>query len=102
MCPQTATTRNIDSDEQISDEQIKDNSSNHDPSIEAVVQELANLGPAMGNMGVTLHNQYSIGYYPPQNAPSGKYRKIKVQPLVPKGMPPLKIYARSGYYVPER
>jgi Ca-activated chloride channel family protein len=70
--------------------------------IESVVQDLANLGTAMGNIGVTLHNQYVIGYYPPQNAPSGKYRKIRVQLLVPKGMPPLQIFARSGYYVPER
>jgi hypothetical protein len=51
---------------------------------------------------VTLHNQYVLGYYPPDGAPAGKYRKIKVQLMVPQGMPPLRIFARNGYYTPER
>ncbi|PWT97862.1 MAG: VWA domain-containing protein [Terriglobia bacterium] len=68
--------------------------------IEFVIQDLKNIGTAMGAIGVTLHNQYVIGYYPPENAPRGKYRKIKVQLLVPPGMPPMQIYARSGYYTP--
>ena len=31
----------------------------------------------------------------------GKYRKIKVQLLLPPGMPPLRVFARTGYYSPE-
>jgi VWFA-related protein len=54
----------------------------------------------MGTIGVTLHNQYVLGYYPPENGPSGKYRKIKVQLLLPKGMPEMRIYARTRYYAP--
>lgn len=65
-------------------------------------RETNNLGQVMGTIGVTLHNQYVLGYYPPENGPAGKYRKIKVQLLLPKGMPELHIYARAGYYAPER
>lgn len=49
-----------------------------------------------------LHNQYVLGYYPPDHAPSGKYRPIKVQVSVPAGLPKLMVFARSGYYVPEQ
>jgi len=65
-----------------------------------VVPDPSEVGRAMAAIGVTLHNQYVLGYYPPDNAPSGKYRKIKVKLLVPAGLPPLQIYARAGYYVP--
>jgi Ca-activated chloride channel family protein len=67
-----------------------------------VIQNPADLKVAMGKIGVTLHNQYVLGYYPPDGAPAGKYRKIKVQLMVPQGMPPLRIFARNGYYTPER
>ncbi len=53
-------------------------------------------------IGATLHNEYMLGYYPPENAPAGKYRKIKVQVLVPACKQQLHVYARSGYFVPEK
>lgn len=65
-------------------------------------RETNNLGQVMGTIGVTLHNQYVLGYYPPEKGPAGKYRKIKVQLLLPKGMPEMHIYTRTGYYAPER
>jgi VWFA-related protein len=55
--------------------------------ISFVSKTLNDFGDIMGTIGVTLHNQYMLGYYPPDDAPSGKYRKIKVQLLVPQGMP---------------
>jgi Ca-activated chloride channel homolog len=58
------------------------------------------VAAAMSTIGQTLHNQYLLGYYPPQSALSGKYRKIKVKLRVPAGLPRLQIYARAGYYVP--
>jgi len=60
------------------------------------------LRTAMTLVGVSLHNQYVLGYYPPDNLPAGKYRKVRVQLLLPKGLPHLQMYARSGYYAPER
>ena len=55
-----------------------------------------------GKVGVTLHNQYVLGYYPPENAPAGKYRKVTVQLLAPKGLPRLQVYSRNGYFVPDK
>jgi len=59
------------------------------------------LGVVMGQIGVALHNEYVLGYYPPPDALGGKYRKIKVQLLLPQGIPPLRVFARTGYYAPE-
>ncbi len=58
------------------------------------------IGQAMSAIGKTLHNQYVLGYYPPSDAPSGKYRKIRVKLQAPPPMPRLQVYARGGYYVP--
>jgi Ca-activated chloride channel family protein len=55
-----------------------------------------------GLIGVTLHSQYVLGYYPADGALDGKYHKIKVQLLTPPGLPRLMIFARSGYYAPEK
>ncbi|HJT87316.1 MAG TPA: VWA domain-containing protein [Bryobacteraceae bacterium] len=66
------------------------------------VQNIKDLCTTMARIGITLHNQYLLGYYPPDNAPGGKYRRIRVEVLVPEGTPRLQIYARTGYYVPQR
>lgn len=47
-----------------------------------------------------LRNQYVLGYASSNRARDGKWRKIKVQLRVPRGMPPLKVYAKSGYLAP--
>jgi Ca-activated chloride channel family protein len=60
------------------------------------------IGDVMAKIGTTLHNQYVLGYYPPSSAQSGKYHKITVQLKLPASLPPLRIYARAGYYAPER
>ncbi|MBZ5584294.1 MAG: VWA domain-containing protein [Acidobacteriia bacterium] len=67
-----------------------------------IIRDGNDLRGAMAKIGSTLHNQYVLGYYPPQDATPGKYRKIKVQVMAPPGTPPLQIYARSGYYAPGR
>jgi Ca-activated chloride channel homolog len=50
----------------------------------------------------TLRNQYVIGYRPSNGSHDGKWRKIKVQIRPPKGVPPLSVYAKTGYYAPGR
>jgi len=67
-----------------------------------MIQNLNDMQTAFGKVGVTLHNQYVLGYYPPENAPAGKYRKVTVQLLVPKGLPKLQVYSRNGYFVPDK
>jgi Ca-activated chloride channel homolog len=59
------------------------------------------LSDAMAQIGITLHNEYVLGFYPPPDALSGKYHKVKVQLVTPTGLPPLRIFARSGYYAPQ-
>ena len=50
----------------------------------------------------TLRNQYVIGYRPSNQTHDGKWRKIKVTVRPPKGVPPLTVYAKTGYYAPGR
>jgi len=70
--------------------------------LEYMVNDLNDLTSAMARIGIALHSEYVLGYYPPDDAAAGKYRKIKVQLLVPDGLPKLRVFARSGYYVPGR
>ena len=58
------------------------------------------LADVSTKIGIELRNQYVIGYRPKNLARDGKWRKIKVKLLPPKGLPPLKVYAKTGYYAP--
>jgi len=51
-------------------------------------------------IGVELRNQYVIGYRPTNAARDGKWRKVKVKLVPPKGLPPLTVHAKTGYYAP--
>ncbi len=59
------------------------------------------LGDVATKIGVELRNQYVLGYRPNKIVRDGKWRKIKVKLLPPKGLPPLRVYARTGYYAPQ-
>jgi Ca-activated chloride channel family protein len=59
------------------------------------------LGDVATKIGVELRNQYVLGYRPTKITRDGKWRKIKVKLLPPKGLPPLRVYARTGYYAPQ-
>jgi Ca-activated chloride channel family protein len=47
-------------------------------------------------IGAALRNQYVLGYYPAENGPAGKWRKIQVKANVPG----VHLYSRTGYYAP--
>ena len=51
-------------------------------------------------IGIELRNQYVIGYRPTKPVHDGKWHKIKVKLNAPKGLPPLHVYAKTGYYAP--
>jgi len=51
-------------------------------------------------IGMELRNQYVLGYRPSNHSRDGKWRKIKVKLRPPKGLPPLNVYAKGGYYAP--
>lgn len=58
------------------------------------------LGDVATKIGIELRNQYVLGYRPNKSARDGKWRKIKVKLNPPRGLPPLTVYARTGYYAP--
>ena len=58
------------------------------------------LADVATKIGIELRNQYVIGYRPRNATHDGKWRKIKVKLIPPKGLPPLRVYAKTGYYAP--
>ena len=66
------------------------------------VENPNDLADVASKIGVELRNQYVLGYRPTKVVRDGKWRKIKVKLLPPKGLPPLRVYARTGYYAPQQ
>jgi Ca-activated chloride channel family protein len=60
------------------------------------------LADVATKIGVELRNQYVLGYRPKSAGHDGKWRKIRVKLNPPKSMnlPPLTVYAKTGYYAP--
>ncbi len=58
------------------------------------------LADVATKIGIELRNQYVLGYRPNKVVRDGKWRKIKVKLIPPKGLPPLRVYAKTGYYAP--
>lgn len=58
------------------------------------------LADVSTKIGIELRNQYVLGYRPNNPVHDGKWRKIKVKLIPPKGLPPLRVYAKTGYYAP--
>jgi len=65
-----------------------------------VVQNLSDLPDIATKISMELRNQYVIGYHPSNRARDGKWRKIRVKLRPPKGLPPLTVSARNGYFAP--
>lgn len=64
------------------------------------VNSLKDLPDIATKISMELRNQYVLGYRPTNQARDGKWRKIKVRLRPPKGLPPLQVYSRTGYYAP--
>jgi Ca-activated chloride channel family protein len=58
------------------------------------------LADVATKIGIELRNQYVLGYRPNNSVHDGKWRKVKVKLNPPKGLPPLNVYAKTGYYAP--
>ncbi len=56
------------------------------------------LADVATKIGVELRNQYVLGYRPSNPATDGKWHKLRVKLVPPKGLPPLRVYAKTGYY----
>ena len=60
------------------------------------------LADVATKIGIELRNQYVLGYRPRNPGHDGKWHKIKVKLLPPKGLPPLHVYAKTGYYASQQ
>jgi VWFA-related protein len=65
-----------------------------------MVDNLADLPDVAAKIGVELRNQYVVGYSPSNEARDGKYRKIKVKIIQPRGLPTLHAFWRTGRFAP--
>lgn len=64
------------------------------------VRQIGELPDIASKISMELRNQYVIGYRPTDRAHDGKWRKIKIKLRPPKGLPPLNVFAKSGYFGP--
>jgi len=64
---------------------------------EANPQELPDMAQ---KIGVDLRNRYLLGYAAPDHARDGKYHRVVVRVVPPRGLPNLHAHWRLGYYAP--
>lgn len=63
-------------------------------------QEFSQLPGIAEKIAIELRNQYVLGYYPTNSERDGKFRKVEVRLIQPKGLPALRARWRLGYYAP--
>ena len=66
------------------------------------VENLNDLPDTAAKIGLELRNQYVVGYKPSNHQRDAKWRKVRVKLLPPKGLPPLNVYSKTGYYAPSQ
>lgn len=64
------------------------------------VENLNDLPDVAAKIGIELRNQYLLGYTPTNSGRDGKYRRVQVKLVQPRGLPPLRASWRLGYYAP--
>jgi Ca-activated chloride channel family protein len=66
------------------------------------VDNLNELPDIAAKIGVELRNQYVLGYSPQNQEHDGKYRRVQVKLVQPRGLPQLRAFYKLGYYAPSR
>ncbi|MCL5097213.1 MAG: VWA domain-containing protein, partial [Candidatus Omnitrophica bacterium] len=66
------------------------------------VENLNELPDIAAKIGIELRNQYILGYSPANQERDGKYRRVQVKLVQPRGLPPLRAFWRTGYYAPNQ
>lgn len=62
------------------------------------VSRVSDLFDIATKLSILLRSQYLIAYQPSKPTREAKWHKIKVSLRPPKGLPPLTVHARSGYF----
>jgi Ca-activated chloride channel family protein len=65
------------------------------------VANLNELPDIASKISMELRNQYVLGYKPSNHDRDGKWRKVQIKLRPPKGLPPLNVYTKTGYYAPK-
>jgi len=60
------------------------------------------LADVATKIGIELRNQYVLGYRPTNRTKDGRWRKIRVKLIPPKGLPHMNVYSKTGYYAPSQ
>ena len=66
------------------------------------VENINDLPDVAAKIGIELRNQYVLGYSPTNQTKDGKYRRVRVKLVQPRGLPPLRAAYRTGYYAPSQ
>lgn len=66
------------------------------------VENVNELPDVAAKIGIELRNQYMLGYTPANQEKDGKYRRVQVKLVQPRGLPPLRAFSRTGYYAPSK
>ena len=66
------------------------------------VDNVNELPDIAAKIGVELRNQYVIGYAPANLDRDGKYRKVTVKLIQPRGLQQLRATHKMGYYAPSQ
>jgi Ca-activated chloride channel homolog len=64
------------------------------------VENINDLPDVAAKIGTELRNQYILGYRPSDKSHDARWRKIKIKLRTPRGLPPLGVAAKTGYYSP--
>jgi Ca-activated chloride channel homolog len=64
------------------------------------VEKLEELPDIASKIGMELRNQYVLGYHPSNRTHDARWRKVKIKLRAPRGLPPLSVYSKTGYYAP--
>jgi len=65
-----------------------------------VIESSSDLVDVANKIGIELRNQYVLSYTPKDTLRDGKWHKISVKLMPPKGLPALRAHAKEGYYAP--
>ena len=64
------------------------------------IENINELPDVAAKISIELRNQYVLGFSSLNQERDGKYRRVQVKLIQPKGLPPLKPAWRQGYYAP--
>ena len=64
------------------------------------VGNLQDLPQISERLGHDLRDQYVLGYSPSNDTRDGKFRRVKLDLVLPEKMPLPRVYYRGGYYAP--